>query len=117
MRFFNSLVTCVALLCLAGAICAQPAATCAPNNVVETFDNAAPWPVGLSASGACAGAPPVFDPNWTVDAADTNCWQVLNQSTPSYLGNGVTTGDHTTGSGQFLYTEASPGGSPFARIR
>ena len=80
----------IAVLALAGIVCAQ--GPCNPG-AFETFDAATP------------GNPGTYPAGWTTDPASTWNWRVHTGSTTSF-GTGPS-GDHTTGSGNYMYCETS----------
>ncbi len=67
---------------------------------LETFDGANfdPGPAGF-------GIPGTIDPCWTRNTTATYFWKP-GPSNPQTAGTGSTIGDHTSGSGQYLFTES-----------
>ena len=101
--------SCLGVALLALMVATAPAQLTAPG--LENFD-AATAATSFTCSNASFGTYPT---GWVSNAAATNSWRVHSGSTSSFATG--PTGDHTSGSGFYLYTETSCGtGSWIAEI-
>ena len=90
------LLTPVGILALAAQVSAAPIP---PGGFNSTFDSEANCP------GSCGASCSFTDVAWSNVGGDDTDWTIDNNGTTSF--NTGPSGDHTTGSGKYLYVEAS----------
>jgi len=101
-----SVITMVSVTCALTILCGVAASQCVPPGV-QSFETGTP----TTTSECGTSSPGVLPTGWSNDPGGTTVWRLFNGPTPS--GETGPQGDHTTGTGNFVYVETSCTAGPF----